>query len=201
MSEIWIGRRLRGHLQARHGRTGNGDGTLASIPPFGEQQSWQAPPYQPGTNTAIRLKWLTQSRLNEKRWKSSWYMCAAFLRRKAILATKNIQQLRTRHWLGLARERDCEPAWNQPQARRANARSGGDRVQLRARREIIVPAGARSQAHARRGRSGYVRIQFDSLMMPDGRLFRSKLLPWTWNAPLKAKSTEKNTGKTCWSGR
>ncbi len=29
---------------------GNADGTLASIPPFGEQQNWQAPPYQPGTS-------------------------------------------------------------------------------------------------------------------------------------------------------
>src|SRR5258708_4003190 len=26
-----------------------GAGTLGSIPPFGEQQSWQAPPYQPGS--------------------------------------------------------------------------------------------------------------------------------------------------------
>ena len=34
----------------------NGNGTLGSIPPFGEQQNWQAPPYQPGTsvNTADR---------------------------------------------------------------------------------------------------------------------------------------------------
>ena len=33
---------------------GNTDGTLASIPPFGDQQSWQAPPYQPGTK---RKQW------------------------------------------------------------------------------------------------------------------------------------------------
>ena len=29
----------------------SGAGTLGSIPPFGDQQPWQAPPYQPGSGT------------------------------------------------------------------------------------------------------------------------------------------------------
>ncbi len=32
-------------------RVASGAGTLGSIPPFGDQQPWQAPPYQPGSGT------------------------------------------------------------------------------------------------------------------------------------------------------
>jgi hypothetical protein len=37
-----------------------GTGTLGSIPPFGDQQPWQAPPYQPGSGPRLQT-WVKQS--------------------------------------------------------------------------------------------------------------------------------------------
>ena len=63
--------------------------------------------------------------------------------------------------------------------------------------EIIVPAGARAVGHIRNGdRSGYVDIQFDSLLMPDGAVVPIEAAATDLDLrPLKGKVEGKNTGK------
>jgi hypothetical protein len=63
--------------------------------------------------------------------------------------------------------------------------------------EIIVPAGAKAVGHIRNGdRSGYVDIQFDSLLMPDGVVVPIEAAATGLDLrPLKGKVEGKNTGK------
>jgi hypothetical protein len=63
--------------------------------------------------------------------------------------------------------------------------------------EIVVPAGAKAVGHIRNGdRSGYVDIQFDSLLMPDGAVVSIEAAATDLDLrPLKGKVEGKNTGK------
>src|SRR5882757_367122 len=63
--------------------------------------------------------------------------------------------------------------------------------------EIIVPAGARVTGYMQDAdRSGYVRIQFDSLMMPDGATVPIQAVAVDLEMrPLRGKVDGKNTGK------
>jgi hypothetical protein len=63
--------------------------------------------------------------------------------------------------------------------------------------EIVVPAGARVTGHMQDAdRSGYVRIQFDSLMMPDGATVPIQAVAVDLEMrPLKGRVEGKNTGK------
>jgi hypothetical protein len=63
--------------------------------------------------------------------------------------------------------------------------------------QIIVPAGAKAVGHIQEAdRSGYVRIQFESLMMPDGGTVPIQAVATDLNMrPLKGKVEGKNTGK------
>jgi hypothetical protein len=63
--------------------------------------------------------------------------------------------------------------------------------------EIIVPAGAKAVGHIREAnRSGYVDLQFDSLLMPDGSSVPIEAAAAGLNLrPLKGKVEGKNTGK------
>ena len=63
--------------------------------------------------------------------------------------------------------------------------------------EIIVPAGAKAVGHIRdANRSGYVDVQFDSLLMPDGAAVPIEAAATDLELrPLKGKVSGKNTGK------
>ena len=63
--------------------------------------------------------------------------------------------------------------------------------------EIIVPAGAKAVGHIRQAnRSGYVDLQFDSLLMPDGASVPIEAAASGLDLrPLKGKVEGKNTGK------
>jgi len=63
--------------------------------------------------------------------------------------------------------------------------------------EIIVPAGAKAVGHLQDAdRSGYVRVEFDSVMMPDGTAVPIKAVATDLDMrPLKGKVEGKNTGK------
>jgi len=63
--------------------------------------------------------------------------------------------------------------------------------------EIIVPAGAKAIGHIRdANRSGYVDLQFDSLLMPDGACVPLEAAATDLDLrPLKGKVSGKNTGK------
>jgi len=63
--------------------------------------------------------------------------------------------------------------------------------------QIVVPAGAKAVGHIQEAdRSGYVRIQFESLMMPDGATIPIQAVATDLDMrPLKGKVEGKNTGK------
>jgi type IV secretory pathway VirB10-like protein len=73
--------------------------------------------------------------------------------------------------------------------------------------EIVVPAGAKAVGHIQEAdRSGYVRIQFDSLMLPDGAAVPIQAAATDLEMrPVKGKVEGKNTGKNVlvrdWTGR
>jgi len=166
---------------------------LASIPPFGEQQSWQARPTSLEQIQAIRLKWLTQSRLNEKRWKVLSGICAQrFCAAKQYSQRRNIQQSEpVIAWVGHG---------NATASRLESAASTAVRTPVLAvieynyerDGEIIVPAGARVTGHMQDADVLVTSIQFDSLMMPDGATVPIQLLPWTWKCVLKASRRKKH---------
>jgi type IV secretory pathway VirB10-like protein len=63
--------------------------------------------------------------------------------------------------------------------------------------QIVIPAGAKAVGHIQEAdRSGYVRIQFESLMMPDGATVPIQGIATDLDMrPLKGKVEGKNTGK------
>jgi hypothetical protein len=63
--------------------------------------------------------------------------------------------------------------------------------------QIVVPAGAKAVGHMQEAdRSGYVRIQFESLLMPDGATVPIQAVAANLDMrPLKGKVEGKNTGK------
>jgi hypothetical protein len=63
--------------------------------------------------------------------------------------------------------------------------------------EIVVPAGSKAVGHLQEAdRSGYVRVQFDSLIMPDGADVPIQAVATDLELrPLKGKVSGKNTGK------
>jgi hypothetical protein len=63
--------------------------------------------------------------------------------------------------------------------------------------QIVIPAGAKAVGHIQESdRSGYVRIQFESIMMPDGGRVPIQAVATDLDMrPLKGKVDGKNTGK------
>lgn len=170
----------------------NASGTLVSIPPFGDQ-AWQAPPYQPGSNVETSDMGKAEREAMEK--PSLMYV------RKASASAPGFQ---TGHdvvpelGLGLT-------TGTRLRARLESAASTAVRAPVLAvveynyerDGEIIVPAGAKAVGHIRdANRSGYVDLQFDSLLMPDGASVPIEAAATDLDLrPLKGKVSGKNTGK------
>jgi len=179
---------------------GYGDGTLASIPPFGEQQSWQAPPYQPGTNTGNPADVTDPVKTErEAMEKSSLVYVRSVSAPQGNTRNEEISSISEPViGLGLA-------TGTRLRARLESAASTAVRTPVLAvieynyerDGEIIVPAGARVTGHMQDAdRSGYVRIQFDSLMMPDGATVPIQAVAVDLEMrPLKGRVEGKNTGK------
>ena len=179
---------------------GNADGTLASIPPFGEQQNWQAPPYQPqaiANNAAdVAEPGKTEREAFEK-------ASLVYVRSISALGGNSRNGEISGNsgpdiGLGLA-------TGTRLRARLESAASTAVRTPVLAvieynyerDGEIVVPAGARLVGHMQAAdRSGYVRIEFDSLMMPDGAAMPIQAVATDLEMrPLKGKVEGKNTGK------
>ena len=175
-------------------RTGqpNSAGTLGSIPPFGDQ-AWQAPPYQPASSAEISDVAKTEREAMEK--PSLMYV------RKVPASPAGLQTLNdatAQLGLGLA-------TGTRLRARLESAASTAVRAPVLAvieynyehDGEIIVPAGAKAVGHIRdANRSGYVDLQFDSLIMPDGASFPIEAAATDLDLrPVKGKVSGKNTAK------
>ena len=174
-----------------------GAGTLGSIPPFGDQQPWQAPPYQPSSGAGAETPDLGKAE-REALEKSSLIYVRNVSANSGSAQPREINDPASELGLGLA-------TGTRLRARLESAASTAVRTPLLAvieynyerDGEIIVPAGAKAVGHIRNGdRSGYVDIQFDSLLMPDGAVVPIEAAATGLDLrPLKGKVEGKNTGK------
>ena len=180
------------------GRTvATGAGTLGSIPPFGDQQPWQAPPYQPGSGAGAETPDLGKAE-REAMEKSSLIYVRSVSASLGSAQARQINDPAQELGLGLA-------MGTRLRARLESAASTAVRTPVLAvieynyerDGEIVVPAGAKAVGHIRNGdRSGYVDIQFDSLLMPDGAVIPIEAAATGLDLrPLKGKVEGKNTGK------
>jgi len=180
------------------GRTvATGAGTLGSIPPFGDQQPWQAPPYQAGSGAGAETPDLGKAE-REAMEKSSLIYVRNVSANSGSAQAREINDPAPELGLGLA-------TGTRLRARLESAASTAVRTPVLAvieynyerDGEIIVPAGAKAVGHIRNGdRSGYVDIQFDSLLMPDGAVVPIEAAATDLDLrPLKGKVEGKNTGK------
>ena len=178
-------------------KVASGAGTLGSIPPFGDQQPWQAPPYQPGLSTSAETPDLGKAE-REAMEKSSLIYVRNVSASSASAQPREINDPAPELGLGLA-------TGTRLRARLESAASTAVRTPILAvieynyerEGEIIVPAGAKAVGHIRNGdRLGYVDIQFDSLMMPDGAVVPIEAAATDLDLrPLKGRVEGKNTGK------
>jgi hypothetical protein len=182
-----------------HAGQGNTDGTLASIPPFGEQQNWQAPPYQTGPSVKNAADVPDPGKAERETMEKS---SLVYVRSISALQGNSRREISSDPGpdigLGLA-------TGTRLRARLESAVSTAVRTPVLAvieynyehDGEILVPAGARVVGHLQDAdRSGYVRIEFDSLMMPDGAAMPIQAVATDLEMrPLKGKVEGKNTGK------
>jgi hypothetical protein len=179
-------------------KVASGAGTLGSIPPFGDQQPWQAPPYQPGSGAGAETPDLGKAEREAMEKSSLIYVRTASASSANAQARELFNNQAPELGLGLA-------TGTRLRARLESAASTAVRTPVLAvieynyerDGEIIVPAGAKAVGHIRNGdRSGYVDIQFDSLLMPDGVVVPIEAAATGLDLrPLKGKVEGKNTGK------
>ena len=179
-------------------KVASGAGTLGSIPPFGDQQPWQAPPYQPGSGAGAETPDLGKAEREAMEKSSLIYVRTASASSANAQARELFNNQAPELGLGLA-------TGTRLRARLESAASTAVRTPVLAvieynyerDGEIIVPAGAKAVGHIRNGdRSGYVDIQFDSLLMPDGAVVPIEAAATGLDLrPLKGKVEGKNTGK------
>jgi hypothetical protein len=174
-------------------------GTLGSIPPFGEQ-IWQAPPYQPGTSGGNAAEMPDAGRAEREATEKSSLVYVRSI--SASQSNSRGAEIPDNPGpdivLGLA-------TGTRLRARLESAASTAVRTPVLAvieynyerDGETIVPAGAKAVGHLQDAdRSGYVRVEFDSLMMPDGAAVPIEAVATDLEMrPLKGKVEGKNTGK------
>jgi hypothetical protein len=168
-------------------------GTLASVPPFPEQ--WQAPPYQPGTDGGTQPGDLSKAE-REALEKSS----VAYVRNISASQSGSPKLANSEPVIDLGL-----PTGSRLRARLESAASTAVRTPVLAvieynyerEGEIIVPAGTKAVGHIQQAdRSGYMTIEFDSLMMPDGAAIPIEGVATNLSlGPPKGKVEGKNTGK------
>lgn len=178
----------------------NAPGTLGSIPPFGpDQPGWQAPPYQAGA-APVGVDGADLGKADREAMEKSSLVYV-----RTVSAPQTESQSRDRMnlmspeiGLGLS-------TGTRLRARLESAASTAVRAPVLAvieytyerEGQIIVPAGAKAVGRIQEAdRSGYVRVQFESLMMPDGAAVPIQAVATDLDMrPLKGKVEGKNTGK------
>jgi hypothetical protein len=179
-------------------KVASGAGTLGSIPSFGDQQPWQAPPYQPGSGAGAETPDLGKAEREAMEKSSLIYVRNVSANSGSAQVREILHDPPSELGLGLA-------TGTRLRARLESAASTAVRTPVLAvieynyerDGEIIVPAGAKAVGHIRNGdRSGYVDIQFDSLLIPDGAVIPIEAAATGLDLrPLKGKVEGKNTGK------
>jgi hypothetical protein len=183
---------------AQPAQSENTAGTLGSIPAFGEQP-WQAPPYQPvvGPNNVEQTRDPGKSE-REALEKSSLVFVRTASATQSDPERREYPGAVPQYGLGL-------PTGTRLRARLEYSASTAVRTPVLAvieynyerDGEIIVPAGAKAVGQIQEAdRSGYMRIQFDSLMLPDGATVPIQAAATDLAmSPVKGKVEGKNIGK------
>jgi hypothetical protein len=190
----------RSHSNSIQTAPSNAPGSLGSIPPFGpDQQGWQAPPYEAGT-VAIGADGADLGKAEREAMEKS---SLVYVRNKS--ATQVDPQARDRVVVGTQEIGLGLSTGARLRARLESTASTAVRGPVLAVIEytyerdgqIVVPAGAKVVGRIQEAdRSGYVRIQFESLMMPDGANVPIQAVATNLDMrPLKGKVEGKNTGK------
>jgi Bacterial conjugation TrbI-like protein len=190
----------RSHPSSIQTAPSNAPGTLGSIPPFGlDQQGWQAPPFQAGT-VAIGPDGADLGKAERDAMEKSSLVYV-----RNTLAARIDPQTRERVGVGTQEIGLGLSTGTRLRARLESAASTAVRAPVLAVIEytyerdgqIIVPAGAKAVGRMQEAdRSGYVRVQFESLMMPDGATVPIQAVATDLDMrPLKGKVEGKNTGK------
>jgi len=178
----------------------NAPGTLGSIPPFGpDQPGWQAPPYQAGA-APVGVDGADLGRAEREAMEKSSLVYV-----RTVSATQTESQLRDRMNLMTPEIGLGLSTGTRLRARLESAASTAVRAPVLAvieytyerEGQIIVPAGAKAVGHIQEAdRSGYIRVQFESLMMPDGAAVPIQAVATDLDIrPLKGKVEGKNTGR------
>ena len=190
----------RSHASLAPTAASNAPGTLGSIPPFGpDQPGWQAPPYQAGTAaTGIDAADLGKAEREAMEKSSLVYVRNVSAGQIDSQSREQLNVTTQEFGLGLS-------TGTRLRARLESAASTAVRVPVLAvveytyerDGEIVVPAGAKAVGHIQDAdRSGYVRIQFESLIMPDGSTVPIQAIATDLQMrPLKGKVEGKSTGK------
>jgi len=190
----------RSHASSIQPGPSNAPGTLGSIPPFGpDQPGWQAPPYQAGA-APVGIDGADLGKAEREAMDKS---SLVYVRTASATQTESQSRDRTSLMtpeigLGLS-------TGTRLRARLESAASTAVRAPVLAvieytyerEGQIIVPAGAKAVGHIQEAdRSGYVRVQFESLMMPDGATVPIQAVATDLDMrPLKGKVEGKNTGR------
>ena len=170
----------------------NGAGTLGAIPPFGDK--WQPPPYEAGSTASETSE---ESKGEREAMDKPSLMYVRKISASPI-GPLTLNEATPELGLGLT-------TGTRLRARLDSAASTAVRAPVLAvieynyeqGGEIIVPAGAKAVGHIREAnRSGYVDLEFDSLLMPDGASVPIEAAATGLDLrPLKGKVQGKNTGK------
>lgn len=169
----------------------NGAGTLGSIPPFGDK--WEAPPSEASSTAADR------SEMSKAEREAMEKPSLMYVRKSSASPDgQTVNEAMPEVGLGLG-------TGTRLRARLDSAASTAVHTPVLAvieysyeqGGEIIVPAGAKAVGHIREAnRSGYVDLQFDSLLLPDGASVPIEAAATGLDLrPLKGKVEGKNTGK------
>ena len=186
---------------AAHAGPSNAPGTLGAIPPFGgEQQPWQAPPYQPGAAANGSADAPDLGKAERDAMEKSSLVYARNVSSSQTGSQDHRGRLESPQEIGLGLG-----TGSRLRARLESVASTAVRTPVLAvieynyerDGEIVVPAGAKAVGHIQEAdRSGYMRIQFESLLMPDGTAVPMQAAATDLNfGPLKGKVEGKNTGK------
>lgn len=175
-------------------------GTLGSIPPFGEDQpGWKASPYVAGTIPASNSEVDPANAEREAMEKSSLIYVRNVSENGVDHQAQDTITPRPPHiGLGL-------PPGTRLRARLESAASTAVRVPVLAAIEytyerdgqVVIPAGAKAVGYIQEAdRSGYLRIQFESLLMPDGATVPIQAAATDLDMrPLRGKVEGRNPGR------
>jgi Bacterial conjugation TrbI-like protein len=189
----------RPHTGSVQAGPSNAPASLGSIPPFGpDQPGWQAPPYQGVAPAGVDGTVLGKTG-REAMEKSS------LIHIRSVSANAVDTQARDRISIGTPEIGLGLSPGTRLRARLESAASTAVRASVLAVVEytyerdgqILVPAGAKAVGRIQEAdQAGYVRIQFESLMMPDGGTVPIQGVATDLDMrPLKGNVEGKNTGK------